>query len=101
MAPPDEEEGWGRGPRPPSADWDTPSLWVQLDEHEVVQIDRPDGVRFRIGPIVAFEEIRAPRWIAIDEPGQPSARLDILRVAPANAPAAAFGVDWLTAPPLP
>jgi hypothetical protein len=75
-----------------------PSMWVDLESYEVVRIDGPDGVRYRFGPSQDFEGIRVPRWIAIDAPGEPSARLDIVRAAPANAPAAAFGLDWLTVP---
>jgi hypothetical protein len=74
-----------------------PSLWVNLETYEVVRIDRPDGVRFDFGPERSFDGgIRAPRWIRIEAPGQPPARLDIVRIAPATAPAAAFGRDWLS-----
>jgi hypothetical protein len=74
------------------------SLWIDLETYEVVRIDRADGVRFLFGPTRSFERSRVPSWIAIEVPGQPTARLDIERVAPANAPAAAFGSDWLTSP---
>lgn len=89
----------GRLPR--AADGSEPlraSVWVDLLTYEVVRIDRPDGVRFRFGPTQAFGAIRAPRWIRIEAPGQPPAQLDLERVVPASAPAAAFGTDWLTAP---
>jgi hypothetical protein len=75
-----------------------PSLWVDMETYEVVQIDRPDGVRFRFGPSTQFDSIQAPRWIEVETPDQPAARLDVVRVAPANAPAAAFGIQWLSAP---
>lgn len=75
-----------------------PSVWVDLETYEIVQIDRPGGVRFRFGPTAVFEGIQAPSWIEVVAPGQPDARLDVLRVAPATAPAAAFGMDWLTSP---
>jgi hypothetical protein len=75
-----------------------PSVWVDLETYQIVQIDRPGGVRFRFGPTQAFEGIQAPVWIEVASPGQPDARLDVIRVAPANAPAAAFGMDWLTTP---
>jgi hypothetical protein len=75
-----------------------PSVWVDMESYQIVQIDRPDGVRFRFGPTTVFEGIQAPSWIEVVAPGQPEARLDVVRVAPANAPAAAFGMDWLTAP---
>jgi hypothetical protein len=76
-----------------------PSLWVDQLSYEVVQVDRSDGVRFRFGPYQSFDKIRVPRWISIEAPDQLPARLEIVRAVPANAPAAAFGMDWLTAPP--
>ncbi len=79
-----------------------PSLWVDIESYEVVRIDGRDGVRFQFGPSTDFGEgVRAPRWIGIEVPGQPPARLDVIRVAPANASAAAFGTEWLTALPSP
>jgi hypothetical protein len=75
-----------------------PSLWVDMDSFAVVRIDRRDGARFRFGPEQSFDGIRAPAWIAIESPGQAPVRLDIERVVHADAPAAAFGTDWLLAP---
>ena len=74
------------------------SFWVDLLSYEVVRIDRADGVRFRLGPFDDFDGIRAPRWIEIEAPGQMPARLEVERVVPANAPAAAFSTEWLTTP---
>jgi hypothetical protein len=74
-----------------------PSMWVDLESYEVVRIDGHDGVRYRFGPSQEFEGIRVPSWIAIEARDEPAARLDILRAVPANAPAAAFGMDWLGA----
>lgn len=74
-----------------------PSMWIDLDSFDVVQVDVADGVRFRFGPVQDFSGIRAPRWIEIETPGRETARLDILEVSVANAPAAAFNRDWLTA----
>jgi hypothetical protein len=78
-----------------------PSMWVDLESFEVLRIDGSDGVRYRFGPTQDFEGIRVPRWIAIEANDEPAVRLDILRAAPANAPAAAFGVEWLTTPSSP
>jgi hypothetical protein len=78
-----------------------PSLWVDMASLEVVQVDREDGVRFRFGPPTRFDEVHAPAWISIEVPGQPVARLDVVRAARADAPAAAFGTDWLLAPASP
>jgi hypothetical protein len=75
-----------------------PSVWVDMETYQIAQIDRPGGVRFRFGPMTVFEGIQAPSWIEVVAPGQPNARLDVIRVAPANAPAAAFGMAWLTTP---
>jgi hypothetical protein len=89
----------GRAPRgkdgvePPQ-----PSMWIDLESFDVVRIDRGDGVRFRFGPAERFGNVRLPRWISIEAPGQPTARLDIVKVTPANAPAASFTTDWLLAP---
>jgi hypothetical protein len=78
-----------------------PSLWVDMETFEVVQIDRQDGVRFHFGPATRFESIQAPGWIDVESPDQPTARLDVVRLAPANAPAAAFGTHWLSGPTSP
>jgi hypothetical protein len=75
-----------------------PSFWVDIENYEVVQIDRPDGVRYRFGPSADFGGIRLPRWIEVESRSEPTARLEVDRVAPANAPAAAFGTHWLSAP---
>lgn len=89
----------GRLPRTPDGEERRlPSLWVDMESFEIVQIDTPDGVRFRFGPTSDFGGIRAPTWIEVEAPEQPTARLDLQRLAPANAPAAAFGSDWLFAP---
>jgi hypothetical protein len=90
----------GRIPRKPGQEEQRlPSLWIDMESYEVVRIDLRDGVRFRFGPSTQFDDrIRVPRWIAIEAPGQAPARLEVTRVAPANAPAAAFGIDWLAGP---
>ena len=74
-----------------------PSMWIDLESYDVVRIDGRDGVRYRFGPTQDFDGIRVPRWVAIEAPGEPEARLDIVGAATANAPAAAFGRDWLRA----
>jgi len=75
-----------------------PSVWVDMETYQIVQVDQPSGVRFRFGPMTVFEGIQAPSWIEVVAPDRPDARLDVIRVAPANAPAAAFGTEWLTTP---
>lgn len=74
-----------------------PSVWVDLATFDVVRVDGSDGVRYRFGPLQDFDGIRVPRWITIEADGQTPARLDIVGASAANAPAAAFGLDWLTA----
>jgi hypothetical protein len=75
-----------------------PSLWVDMESFEVVRIDRGDGVRFRFGPSSNFGSLRLPSWISIEAPGQPPARLEIVKGVPANAPAASFTTEWLLGP---
>ena len=88
------------GRLPPGADGEErrlPSMWIDVDSFELVRVDRQDGVRFRFGPSANFEGIRAPSWITVESPDEDPVRLDVDRVARANAPAAAFGRDWLLA----
>ena len=75
-----------------------PSMWVDHRSFEVRRIDG-GGVSVTLGPMSMFDGVTAPSWITIEVPDRPVARLDVNRVAPANAPAAAFAVEWLTAPP--
>ncbi len=90
------------GRRPPVAGAIAPSVplfWVEMGTFEVVAIDRADGVRYRFGPSGKFGGVVMPRWIEVLVPGAPPARLEIQRVAKANAPAAAFGHEWLSGAP--
>lgn len=92
----------GRLPRSPEGEERRlPSVWVDSDSFEVVRIDRHDGVRYGFGPLATFDKIQVPSWISIEVPGQAPARLDVVRAAKADAPAAAFGIDWLMASPAP
>lgn len=91
----------GRVPGPPGEERLLPSLWIDVESFDPVRIVRADGVEYRLGPVEVYEGIRLPSWIEITAPGLPPARLEILRAGPASAPAAAFGSEWLTAPPAP
>jgi hypothetical protein len=92
----------GRLPRTPGGEERRlPSVWVDTDSFDVVRVDRRDGVRYRFGPTVSFEKIQVPSWISIEVPDQDPVRLDVVRAAKADAPAAAFGTDWLVANPTP
>ncbi len=77
------------------------SIWVDHRSFEVLRIDRSDGVKVRLGPTARFDGISAPSWIAIEIPDKPLFRFVVTRVAPADAPAAAFALEWLTAPAMP
>jgi hypothetical protein len=78
-----------------------PALWVDSESFEVLRLDRGEGLELRFGPALGFGAIRAPGFVTIASPGRPLARLEITRVAPANAPAAGFASGWLTAPVTP
>jgi hypothetical protein len=62
-----------------------------------VRVVRSDGTEYRLGPTQVYDGIRLPRWIDIQAP-RLRARLEILSAARADAPAAAFQGEWLTAP---
>jgi len=83
---------------PPGEETLLPSFWVDVADYEPVRIVRNDGVEYRLGPPTLFDHIRVPTWVEILEPSGLRARLVVTRVAPANAPAASFQMDWLTAP---
>jgi hypothetical protein len=91
----------GRLPGPPDAERLLPSLWVDIESYDALRIVRADGVEYRLGPVSVYDGIRLPRWIEIVTPNQFRARLEVLRAAPANAPAAAFQFDWLITPDAP
>ncbi len=73
-----------------------PTIWIDSESHAILRIERGDGVRLDFGPEVSFDRIRVPSWIAIQVPDRPAARLEVQRVSRANAPAAAFGTEWLS-----
>lgn len=88
----------GRLPGPPEAERLLPSLWIDIESYDPLRIVRSDGVEYRLGPVAVYDGIRLPRWIEMLTPDQFRARLELVRAAPANAPAAAFQLDWLAAP---
>jgi hypothetical protein len=73
-------------------------LWVDIETFDLLRIDFEDGVSVRLGPPGQFDNVRFPQWIQIDDPQRGSARLEVSRVAPVSAPAAAFGNSWLYSP---
>ena len=75
-----------------------PSLWIDMQSYDALRWVRSDGTEYRQGPSQLFDGIRLPSWIEIRAPGSLRARLEIVRVARADAPAAAFQDEWLTAP---
>jgi hypothetical protein len=89
----------GRLPGRPGEERLLPSFWVDMESFEPLRIVRSDGVEYRLGPVGVFNGIRLPRYIEIVTPDAFRATLEVVRAAPANAPAAAFQRDWLTAPP--
>lgn len=73
-------------------------LWIDIETYDVLRIDFDDGVSVRLGPPGQFDKIRFPQWIQIDDPRRGSALLEVQRVTPVAAPAAAFGNSWLLSP---
>lgn len=94
----------GRDLAPPAnesaAQYGTPgrkaALWITREGSRLVRVDRLDGTRFWLGPEETFAGVVLPKWIRIERPGVPPARLEILdaRRARFDVPDT-FGVDWL------
>lgn len=61
-----------------------PSLWLDLDSHQVVRIDEAAGTRFFTGPYASFGDIRFPAWIEVQAPGWPRWRMEVRAVTPAG-----------------
>jgi len=76
-----------------------PSFWVDTRTLEPLRIVGADGTEYRLGEVQRFEGgIRFPRVIEIDPPGPLRARLEVVGVTQAEAPAAAFQTEWLNGP---
>ena len=72
------------------------SVWVTREGSRVVRIDRLDGTRYVLGPEVAFQGVRLPRYIRVERPGVPAARLEVLGARRGRFDAATtFGMEWL------
>jgi hypothetical protein len=74
-----------------------PSVWVDTRSYQVVRVIGEDGVELALGPTAIYGGVIVPGWVTIESPDHPPARLTIDKVAPADAPAAAFSTEWLTA----
>jgi hypothetical protein len=74
------------------------TIWVDIVNFDLMRIESRSGVRTTLGPVIASNEVRAPSWILIEEPGQSVVRFEVTGVTPVNAPAVAFGEGWLLAP---
>jgi len=76
-----------------------PTIWVDTSEFQLRRIDRGDGVQIFLGPPAAFGKVRLPSWVAIQQPGRPEVRFEVLAATPVTAPAAGFSESWLFALP--
>jgi hypothetical protein len=76
-----------------------PSFWVDSQTLDPLRIVGADGTEYQLGEVQRFEGgIRFPRVIDIDPPGPLRARLEVVGVTQADAPAAAFQTEWLKGP---
>lgn len=82
---------------PPDEERLLPSLWIDVTSYDPVRVVGSDGTEYRLGPSQVYDGIRLPRWIDI-QGSRLRARLEIVSAARADAPAAAFQNEWLTAP---
>ena len=74
------------------------TIWVDIASYDVLRIESARGVKTTLGPVIKSDGVRAPSWILVEEPGLSFVRFEVTRVTPVNAPAAAFGEQWLMAP---
>jgi hypothetical protein len=76
-------------------------LWIEMETYEIRGLDSSEGVQVRLGPSVAFEKLRVPAWLTIEEPGKSLLRFDVVSASRVAAPASAFSRSWLLAPVIP
>jgi hypothetical protein len=88
-----EHDCWVLGGREPG----TASLWIDVRSHEPVRFDRADGVRWTLGPTIAFGETRLPGFFETHDPEHGVARLAVRAVESGDLPD--LGPDWLLARP--
>jgi hypothetical protein len=98
------EQGELPEPPPPRPERDEsepppPAVWIDAQSFEIVKMQSQTGVAVELGPFVAFDAVRFPESITIQEPGREPVHLDIRKVTPVNAPAADFRRAWLLTPP--
>lgn len=74
-----------------------PSLWIDMTSYDPLLLVRSDGTEYRLGPTQVYDGVRLPRWIDIEAKDSLRARLEIVRATRADAPAAVFQHEWLTA----
>jgi len=91
LAPPANESAALVGSPGPKA-----AVWVERESFGIVRIDLRDGTRFVLGPPREHADVTLPEWIAIERPGVPPTRLEILDARSGRFdPAVTFGDDWL------
>lgn len=77
------------------------TVWIDTADYEIRRLQSAEGVRVVLGPTAVFEKLRVPAWLEIREPRHVPVTLEIQRAAAVNAPANAFGREWLFAAPPP
>jgi len=92
-----------REPQEQEEDDDRPraTVWIDVDGYEVRRLQSAEGVRVLLGPAASFDKLRVPAWLEIREPTHVPVTLEVIRAAAVNAPANAFGREWLYATPPP
>jgi hypothetical protein len=73
------------------------TLWADVESFDVRKLRLSGGEQVFLGPYVAFERVRLPSWIEIQEE-RGRVRFDVVGVTPVNAAASAFGAGWVLAP---
>ena len=70
-------------------------VWVETGRYEVRGYDDGQGALIRLGAVAAFEGLKVPSWISIEETGRAPARFEVVAAERVVAPGAAFTQEWL------
>ena len=93
--PPEEEESVALVDEALPENFRPARVWVETGRYEVRGYDDGEGALVRLGSVAAFEGVKVPSWISIEETGRAPARFEVVGAERVVAPGAAFTQEWL------
>ncbi len=88
----------GRTPGPSPSPPTRAAIWIDQESFQVVRVDQPDGVSYRLGPPQVFGKIQVPSWIDISVADLHLGRLEVTSATATRPPPGAFDPGWLQGP---